>query len=549
MFSSLSQRPGLNIPQFATKRALIIVNAQNDSLHSDNDTYVTRSLDWVDRIKDVVPYFRTIGDVVWVRTEFVETPSVPAKALSQVEREIAKMDEKNREDRRLEEEQLEDDTKGVPSGDPHPDIPLYHPTSRAKAMMMRASAEDRAEQRTANMDVFNDRDNIMEEQMTKPRKGKQPRFMMPDTWGVRIADRLLPVLDMTRDSMVLKHHYSAFENTSLLMSLRMKLVTDVYLCGCLTNVSIYATAADAVQHGLGVTVVEDCLGYRSEEKHEDAMRQMADIMGVDGIDSEEIIEEAGGRVPPDTQHPVLSGPGTGGIDIQSLSLGTDTAQSKLRTAFVLQGFTKAKLSVELDPGNKEKTKAKSTAQIATFAGSESSRMKPTLAKESFAAVQKIGIQPSTRAKAEHGVRTPLVSKIKTSSTTHMLGPDDTIGAGDSQIIYGALSSPPVDNAFELLKEDVSWEIMHHRSGKVPRLVAVQGEVEEAGGVPIYRHPADESPAFRPFVPTIEHIRKQVEALLGQSFNHALIQLYRDGIDNISEHSDKVRYFSGLLLET
>ncbi len=336
MFPSLSQRSGLNVPQFATKRALIIVNAQNDSLHCENDVYVTKSQEWADRIKDVVPYFRKLGDVVWVRTEFVDTPAIALKDLSQVEREIAKMDEKNREDRRIEEEQLEDDTKAAPSDDtnaspsddPHPDIPLYHPTSRAKSMMMRASAEDRAEQRTANMDVFNDKDNILEEQMTKPRKGKQPRFMMPGTWGARIADRLLPVMDMTKDSMLLKHHYSAFEDTSLLMSLRMKLVTDVYLCGCLTNVSIYATAADAVQHGLGVTVIEDCLGYRSEEKHEDAMRQMADIMGVDGIDSEEIIEEAGGRVPPDTRFPMFTGPGTGGIDMQSLSLGMDNGSEQ-----------------------------------------------------------------------------------------------------------------------------------------------------------------------------------------------------------------------------
>ncbi len=341
MFSSLSQTPGLNFPQFATKRALIIVNAQNDSLHCENDVYVTKSQEWADRIKDVVPYFRKIGDVIWVRTEFVDTPAVASKDLSLVEREIAKMDKKNREDRRLEEEQLEDDTKGSPSSDPQPDIPLYHPTSRAKAMMMRASAEDRAEQRTANMDVFNDKDNIMEEQMSKPRKGKQPRFMTPGTWGARIADRLLPVLDMTKDSMLTKHHYSAFEDTSLLMSLRMKLVTDVYLCGCLTNVSIYATAADAVQHGLGVTVIEDCLGYRSEDKHEDAMRQMADIMGVDGIDSEEVIEEGGGTIPPDARNPIFTSPGTGGIDLQSLSLGMDNAQSKPGMVSVLQPFHKS----------------------------------------------------------------------------------------------------------------------------------------------------------------------------------------------------------------
>ena len=137
---------------------------------------------------------------------------------------------------------------------------------------------------------------------------------------------------------------------------------------------------------------------------------------------------------------------------------------------------------------------------------------------------------------------PLVSKIKKSPSTHRLGPDDSIGAGDSRIIHDALSSPLVDNAFELLKEEVSWETMHHRSGKVPRLVAVQGEVDEAGGVPIYRHPADESPSFLPFTPTIEQIRAQIVELLHQPFNHALIQLYRDGIDNISEHSDKVCCF-------
>ena len=32
---------------------------------------------------------------------------------------------------------------------------------------------------------------------------------------------------------------------------------------------------EAVMHGLQVTVIEDCLGYRDDECHEEAMRQMA----------------------------------------------------------------------------------------------------------------------------------------------------------------------------------------------------------------------------------------------------------------------------------
>jgi hypothetical protein len=56
--------------------------------------------------------------------------------------------------------------------------------------------------------------------------------------------------------------------------------------------------------------------------------------------------------------------------------------------------------------------------------------------------------------------------------------------------------------------------------------------------PIYRHPADESPALRPFSPTVSQIRAHVERALQHPVNHVLIQLYRTGADYISEHSDK-----------
>lgn len=73
---------------------------------------------------------------------------------------------------------------------------------------------------------------------------------------------------------------------------------------------------------------------------------------------------------------------------------------------------------------------------------------------------------------------------------------------------------------------------------MPRLVAVQGEVSPEGDFPIYRHPADETPLLRPFTPTVEAIRRHVEAALNHPVNHVLIQHYRSGADFISEHSDK-----------
>ena len=195
------------------------------------------------------------------------------------------------------------------------------------------------------------------------------------------------------------------------------------------------------------------------------------------------------------------------------------------------------MSAETDPTSERNIKAESNTQDGSFAESASPPGKRRIRE----AAGKTGIRSSTKVKPEQEEKELLTAKIKKPISALRLGPNDKIGAGDSRIIYSALRSPLVDDAFERLKEEVRWEIMHHRSGQVPRLVAVQGKIDETGGIPIYRHPADESPAFRPFIPAIEQIRDQIEELLHQPFNHALIQLYRDGIDNISEHSDKVRY--------
>lgn len=80
--------------------------------------------------------------------------------------------------------------------------------------------------------------------------------------------------------------------------------------------------------------------------------------------------------------------------------------------------------------------------------------------------------------------------------------------------------------------------MSHQGGDVPRLVAVQGLISSDGSIPIYRHPADESPPLLPFTPAVDLIRVEAEKELGHPLNHVLIQFYRDGTDYISEHSDK-----------
>ncbi|KAI0738238.1 hypothetical protein C8Q80DRAFT_1242259 [Daedaleopsis nitida] len=119
-----------------------------------------------------------------------------------------------------------------------------------------------------------------------------------------------------------------------------------------------------------------------------------------------------------------------------------------------------------------------------------------------------------------------------------LSPDDAIAEGDTSVLYDFLPSDLAEGAFESLLKEVKWNKMMHRGGEVPRLVAVEGAIQEDGSFPIYRLPADESPPLLPFSPTVERIRKHIEDVLHEPVNHVLIQHYRTGADYISEHSDK-----------
>ncbi|EGN97608.1 hypothetical protein SERLA73DRAFT_184383 [Serpula lacrymans var. lacrymans S7.3] len=119
-----------------------------------------------------------------------------------------------------------------------------------------------------------------------------------------------------------------------------------------------------------------------------------------------------------------------------------------------------------------------------------------------------------------------------------LGAGDKIGEGDSSLVLSILPDDLADVAFENMRKEVKWNTMYHRGGEVPRLVAVEGEVDADGSFPIYRHPADESPPLSPFSPTVSRIREHVQKVLDHPVNHVLIQHYRSGADYISEHSDK-----------
>jgi nicotinamidase-related amidase len=113
----------------------------------------------------------------------------------------------------------------------------------------------------------------------------------------------------------------------------------------------------------------------------------------------------------------------------------------------------------------------------------------------------------------------------------------TFGEGDSMILYDIVPGSIASLDFESIKNEITWSQMYQRGSPVPRLIAIQC-TQADGGRPLYRHPADEQPVEQNWTPTVENIRGYLSDKLNQEFNHALIQYYRDGEDNIGEHSDK-----------
>jgi nicotinamidase-related amidase/alkylated DNA repair dioxygenase AlkB len=592
MLFSMGSLP--NGPRLETRRALLVIDLQNDFIKEDGKLFVKNAWEFLPKLPSLVAKFREKGEVFWVHTEFREPrPTISPELGSAVIVLNESLDTRN--------------SKGANT------CRLAEQDEPGSAHTMQDSSSDDPE-------AF----------LAQRSKEDRPRCCLPNTPGCDTAKVVASIIDHTRDSSIVKTDYSAFQTKSLLPTLRMKLITQLYLCGSLSNISVYATALDAVRHGLEVTILEDCVGYRNAKCHEEAMRQMADMMGVNGIDYQELIDDLNGNLGDVvTASTFKSTVGTRQIGEEASSENysmrvkvkrwiddmNDSPQSGDRSAERIEGFGSASakrrslnnrtgLSASTTAGERESRPKAAAAAAATAtaphkrSSDEIDSVEPAKSvtrpspnaktcrprvrrtcRNSEAAYEKSASSGTSNRPTTNGQQgrqitsqtsieadsdpdrsllemSSLVDKTKAfgrtlrgskhsrQASTKILGPGDFIGERDSRIIYDFLPvGESTNDAFARLRNDdesseVRWQKMYHRSGEVPRLVAVQGEVRPNQSIPIYRHPADESPALLPFCPTVQSIRKEVERVVNHPVNHVLIQLYRGGEDNISEHSDK-----------
>jgi len=105
-----------------------------------------------------------------------------------------------------------------------------------------------------------------------------PAHAVEGSEGSRVFDELKP---FPEDTVVTKKRYSGFYGTSLEAVLKEKGITELLVTGCVTNICVLYTVADAVQRGYAVKVLKGCVAGLTEEDHEFGLTQMREVLGAE----------------------------------------------------------------------------------------------------------------------------------------------------------------------------------------------------------------------------------------------------------------------------
>lgn len=460
-----------NIPTIQTRKALLLLDFQNDFVRPAGALHVPNTPEILETLPSLAAAFRKVGDVIWVRSLFES--SKPINEWGSGDRIVLENEAPRRQQRQL----------------PKSDV----------------------------IEIGSDRDSPELVDAEAFLSAQSATCCAAQTTGFQFPAPLLAAINPERDIVLDKTAYSALESRELVLSFRSRFVTEVYICGSLSNVSVYATALDAVHNGFSVTLVEDCLGFRDFGRHREAMRRMADILGATGLTANELLQELDWQETDNIAQ---------GIPAAKRPAGASLGLEGILESFGVQAEEEALDDVD---NGEEYNLAEIVQRTRALRGSSASGRPSDNKPKMRARVRRPKRQDATPEPTPQN-HSSHAQPVETSEKT-----DGGLGEGDSRLV------PELDlpnDIFERIHAEVSWMKMFHLSGQVPRLVAVQGSIDPDGAIPIYRHPADESPPLKHFTPAVDQARIVVEQILGHPLNHVLIQLYRDGHDNISEHSDK-----------
>ncbi|KAI1203280.1 isochorismatase [Nemania serpens] len=229
------------LPSLATRKALLVVDAQNDFLTEDGALPIKMPMDLAQRISDLASNFRRNGgEIIWVQSHFESS-------------------------RPLDGEQIM-----------ITDTPNLSPRT-APARGRRPGTAPPAAEPALSPEAFLTLD-----------AGKGPACVRAGTPGAEMH----PIIKQAvgpKDHTLTKTFYSAFKADQLVRLLRVRFVTELFICGSLTNVGVMATAIDAASYGYTITIVDDCCGLQKMSRHRTALRQIISTTGCDTLSAAKVL--------------------------------------------------------------------------------------------------------------------------------------------------------------------------------------------------------------------------------------------------------------------
>jgi nicotinamidase-related amidase len=87
-------------------------------------------------------------------------------------------------------------------------------------------------------------------------------FFLPETFGAEIHETVKP---KENEKVIVKHYPNSFRNTELLDHLRSKDITDLVVCGMMTQMCVDATVRAAKDYGFNCVVIGDACATKDLE--------------------------------------------------------------------------------------------------------------------------------------------------------------------------------------------------------------------------------------------------------------------------------------------
>lgn len=103
-----------------------------------------------------------------------------------------------------------------------------------------------------------------------------PPHAIAGSKGAEVIEELRP---LPEDKLITKKSYSGFFKTSLEEVLKEVGISELLVTGCVTNICVLYTVADAVQRGYRVKVLKNCIAGLNTQDHQFGLKQMREVLG------------------------------------------------------------------------------------------------------------------------------------------------------------------------------------------------------------------------------------------------------------------------------